>query len=123
MADSPLRDALETYTHDYVKADYDRAVFHGDPMIDSLFTALTALSSHVWTVQRRLRIVELLLEKNDSITREMIEEYLPTAEENEQLKMERDEFVAEIYDPFRESGDVLYGSSLHPPNLSDSRRK
>ena len=123
MADSNLRDALETYTHDYVKADYDRAVFHSDPMIDSLFTALTALSSHVWTVQRRLRIVELLLEKNDSITREMIEQYLPTAEEVDQLKTERDEFVAEIYDPFRESGDVQYGSSLHPPNLSDSRRK
>ena len=123
MADSNLRDALEDYTHDYVKADYDRAVFHGNPMIDSLFTALTALSSHVWTVQRRLRIVELLLEKNDAITREMIEQYLPTAEEAEQLKAERDEFVAEIYDPFRESGDVLYGSSLHPPNLSDSRRK
>ena len=123
MADSNLRDALEDYTHDYVKADYDRAVFHGNPMIDSLFTALTALSSHVWTVQRRLRIVELLLEKNDSITREMIEQYLPTAAEAEQLKAERDEFVAEIYDPFRESGDVLYGSSLHPPNLSDSRRK
>ena len=123
MADTPLRDALETHTHDYVKADYDRAVFHGDPMIDSLFTALTAISSHVWTVQRRLRIVELLLEKNDSITREMIEQYLPTPEEAEQLKAERDEFVAEIYDPFRESGDIMYGSSLHPPDLSESRRK
>ncbi len=67
--------------------------------------------------------MELLLEKNDSITREMIEQYLPTAEEAEQLKAERDEFVAEIYDPFRESGDIMYGSSLHPPNLSDSKRK
>lgn len=123
MAESPLRAALETYTHDFVKADYDRAVFHGDPMIDSLFTALTAVSAHVWTVQRRLRIVEILLEKHGSVTREMIEKYLPSEEEAAQLKEERNEFVAEIYDPFRESGDVSYGSSLHPPALSESRQK
>ena len=122
MADSPLRAALETYTVDFVKADYDRAVFHGDPMIDSLFTSLTALSSHLWTVQRRMRIIEILLEKNGSVTREMIEQYLPTKEEAEQLKMERDEFVAEVYDPFRESGDIPYGSSLHPPDLDKSRK-
>ena len=123
MAESPLRAALETYTHDFVKADYDRAVFHGDPMIDSLFTALTALSANVWTVQRRLRIVEILLEKHGSVTRDMIEKYLPSKEEAAQLQADRDEFVAEIYDPFRESGDVAYGTSLHPPALSESRSK
>ena len=123
MADSPLRAALETHTVDYVRADYDRAVFHGDPMIDSLFTSLTAISAQVWTVQRRLRIVEILLEKHGSVTREMIEQYLPTKEEAEQLKLERDEFVAEIYDPFRESGDIPYGTSLHPPDLDKSRKE
>ncbi len=123
MADSKLRDALETYTHDYVKADYDRAVFHGDPMIDSLFTSLTAISAHVWTVQRRLRIVEILLEKHGNVTREMIEKYVPSEEETAALKAERDEFVAEIYDPYRESGDVAYGTSLHPPALDESRRE
>lgn len=123
MADSPLRAALETYTEEYVKLDYDRAVFHGDPMIDSLFTALTALSANVWTMQRRMRIVEILLEKHGSVTREMIEQYIPTKDEAAALKAERDEFVAEIYDPFRESGDVPYGSSLHPPELDKSRKK
>ena len=123
MADSSLRAKLETYTTEYIKADYDRAVFHGDPMIDSLFTALTALGSQVWTVQRRMRIVEILLEKNGTVSREMIEQYVPTAEEAAQLKAERDEFVAEMYDPFRESGDVPYGESLHPPDLDKSRRK
>ncbi len=123
MADSPLRAALETHTHDYVKADYDRAVFHNDPMIDSLFTALTALSANVWTVQRRVRIMEILLDKHGAVTRDMIEKYVPTKDEAARLKEERDEFVAEIYDPFRESGDIQYGSSLHPPALSESRRK
>jgi hypothetical protein len=74
-------------------------------------------------VQRRLRIMEILLEKHGSVTTEMIEKYVPSAQENAQLKQERDEFVAEIYDPFRESGDVRYGESLHPPGLSESRRK
>ena len=118
MAKSPLRTERETYASDYVAADYDRAVFHGDPMIDSLFTALTALSANVWTMQRRMRIVEILLDKEGAVTRDMIESYLPSDEEAVKLKAERDAFVAEIYDPFRESGDIPYGSSLHPPSLS-----
>jgi hypothetical protein len=121
MAKPSLRDALETYTTDFVKADYDRAFFHADPMIDSLFTALTALSANVWTVQRRLSIMEILLDKHGSVTREMIEKYVPSKDEAAALKEQRDEFVAEIYDPFRESGDVAYGTSLHPPALSQSR--
>ena len=115
MAKSTLRTTRETYAADFVKADYDRAVFHGDPMIDSLFTALTALSAQVFTIQRRMQTVEILLDKHGSVTREMVEQYIPSANEAALWKEERDAFVSEIYEPFRESGDIPYGSSLHPP--------
>ena len=97
MAKSPLRTERETYATEFVKADYDRAVFHGDPMIDSLFTALTALSANVYTIQRRMQIVEILLDKHDSVTREMVENYMPSANEAALWKERRDAFVADIF--------------------------
>lgn len=115
---STLETTRKTVATEYIKADYDRAYFHNDPMIDSLFTSLTALSANVWTIQQRLRITEILLEKHGSVTREMIEKYIPTDEEAKKFKDERDAFVAEIYDPFKESGDIAYASSFHPPSLN-----
>ena len=117
MATSPLKTDRKTYAAEFVKADYDRAVFMGHPLMDSMFTSITALAMNVWTIQRRMRIVEILLEKNGAVTREMIEKYQPTEEEAAKLHAERSLFVAEIYDPYKESGDVGYGGSLHVPGL------
>lgn len=119
MAKSTLRTQRQTYASEYVKADYDRAFFHGNPMIDSLFTALTALGANVWSIQQRMQIVEKLLEKNGSVTREMIENYMPSKKEAKQMQAERDAFIAEIYEPFRESGDIAYGTTMHPPAPSE----
>lgn len=115
MAKSSLRTERETYATEFVKADYDRAYFHSDPLIDSLFTSLTALGATVWALQRRQTITEKLLEQNGSVTAEMIENYLPTKAEAKQMQADRDAFVAELYGPFRESGDIAYGSTMHPP--------
>jgi hypothetical protein len=122
MANPTAKSDRPTYTADYVRADYDAAVFMGNPLLDSMYTSLTALSAHVWAVQRRMRIVEILLEKNGSVTRDMIEKYVPTKEEAAQLMKERDAFVAEINDPFKESGEIPYAASLHPPGLEPDKR-
>lgn len=108
----------KTVAADYVPADYDAAYFLKDPMIDSLFTSLTALAANVWALQRRQEITEILLEKHGSVTREMIETYIPTDEERTQISKRRDTFVDELYDPFKQSGTVAYASSFHPPSLN-----
>ncbi len=105
---------------EFVPADYDRAYFLKDPMIDSIFTSLTALAANVWSLQRRVDTTELLLEKHGSVTREMIEKYIPSAEEQASIQKQRDAFVAEIYEPFMLSGDINYASSFHPPSLDRS---
>ncbi len=108
----------KTVASEFVKADYDRAYFLKDPMIDSIFTSLTAVAANVWALQRRVEITEILLEKHGSVTREMIETYMPTEEEQAKIQDQRDAFVDEIYDPFKQSGDIAYASSFHPPSLN-----
>ena len=118
MAQSPLKTSRETYAANFVKADYDRAVFTNNPYVDSLITSLTALSANVWAIQRRMMIVEVLLEKNGAVTRDMIEQYQPTRDEAAEWRKQRDSFVAEINDPFKEIGDLPYAASIDVPDPS-----
>ncbi len=108
----------KTVASEYVLSDYDAAYFLKDPMIDSIFTAMTALAANVWALQRRQEVTEILLEKHGSVTREMIETYMPNEEEQRKIQERRDAFVDEIYDPFKQSGTIDYASSFHPPSLN-----
>ena len=110
----------KTVASEFVKADYDEAYFLKDPMIDSIFTSMTAIAANVWALQRRQEITEILLEKHGSVTREMIETYMPTEEEQKKIQERRNAFVDEIYDPFKQSGTIAYASSFHPPSLNRS---
>ena len=120
LVESSLKTTRETYAAPYVAADYDDAVFTSAegmaPTVDAIYTSMMALGANVWAIQRRLRIMEILMEKNGKVTREMVEQYLPTAEEKEQLQRERNAFVAEIYDPFRVMGSVHYAASIDVPD-------
>ena len=117
---SSLKTQREKFAAPFVPADYDRAVFTSEAglpaTVDAIFTSLTALGANMWAVQRRMWITETLLEKNGKVTREMIEQYQPTAEEAAMLRKTRNAFVAEIYDPFRLMGDIQYGKSIDVPN-------
>jgi hypothetical protein len=100
-----------TYTSEFIKSDTDRAVFLGSATADNLVTALTALSAEVWALRRRQKIVERLLHKHTAITAEMIETYVPTAEETAHWQSERDAFVKLMFDPFARAADIPYASS------------
>lgn len=105
----------KTYTTDFIKADTDRAVFLGNALLDDMMTALIALGSETWAVRRRAKITEMLFEKNGKISREMVEQYMPTPEEERQLTTERDDFVRNIYGHFARNGeDVVALNSLDP---------
>ncbi len=113
MAETPKgKSSHPTYTADYVKQDNDRGVFMGSAMNDNLFTAFLTLSAEVWTDRRRIWIITSLLEKHGKVTAEMIEKYVPTAEEEEQWKAKRDAFVSLMYDPFLRSKDIPYATSF-----------
>lgn len=120
MAKMTVNSNRPTYTTEYIKADtQDRAVFLGNPHIDNLYAAMTALSSYVWALNRKVNVMETLLDKHGNVTKEMVETYLPTPEENKAWTAQRDQFVSIIFDNFSRPADIPYGSSIHPTKTKD----
>ena len=115
MAKSDVKTNRETFAVDYTKSDTDHAVFLGHPAIDNLFTAVTVLGAEVWALRRRQKITEKLLEeKKGAVTVEMIQKYIPTAEENAAWTAERTELVASIFASFTRPADTPYAATIHP---------
>lgn len=116
MSDNP------GYTADFIKSDTDQATFMKDPAMDHLMTALVSISTEIWVQARRMKIVERLLEDHGKVTREMIEGYRPSAEEEAAWRAERDSFIGRTF------GSITVGasrSSVTPPldrDLFDANR-
>lgn len=87
MSDNP------GYTADFIKSDTDQATFMADPALDHLMTALVSISTELWVQARRMKIMERLLEDHGKVTRELIESYKPSAEEEKSWQQERDRFI------------------------------
>ena len=96
-----------TYTSDFIKSDTDEAVFLGDVLLDNMMTAMIALGSEVWANRRRMSIIEALLEKEGSVSAEMIEAYMPSEEQEAAWQAERDRFIAATFGPLSRSGSEL----------------
>jgi len=120
LAEPSLKTNRETFAAPYVIADYDTAVFTSQegmaPTVDAIYTSVMALGANVWAIQRRLRIMEILMEKNGKVTREMVEQYLPTEEEKAMLQKERNALVDELYDPFKVMGTQHYAATIDVPD-------
>ena len=97
-----------TYTSEFIKSDTDRAVFLGNPLLDNMMTAIISLSSEIWTTRRRMKVLESLLE-DKGVTREMMEAYMPTDEENEAWQKERDAFIDRTFGPLTRNADRPLG--------------
>ena len=110
----PQSKNLKTHTGDFIKADTDRAVFMGNPHIDNLMTVVIALGAEIWTDRRRLRVVERLLETKGTVTRDMVEEYVPSVEEKAMWDKERDGMVKRVF-------DVLSRDTANPPAFEKAR--
>lgn len=113
MAKLNVKSSHATHATDFIKADSEQAVFFGNPMIDGLFSAVSTLSAELWASRRRTRITEKLMETNDKVTRDMIEQYVPTAEETAAWNTERDRFVRMVFDPFMRQSEIPYASALY----------
>ncbi len=85
------------YTADFIKSDTDQATFMADPALDHLMTALVSISTELWVQARRMKIVERLLEDHGKVTRDLIESYKPSAEEEKSWRQERDQFIERTF--------------------------
>ncbi len=97
MADQP-KASRPTFTAPPIKGDTDAAVFLGNPHIDNLMTVVIAMGAEIWSDRQRMRVIERLLETHGKVTREMIEQYVPAAEERKAWDAERDAMVKRVYD-------------------------
>ncbi len=81
----------------FIKGDYDNMVMLGNPMVDSMLQMMIALGAEVWSGQQRVKVMEKLLTTRGKVTTEMIESYVPTAEESAAWAAERKAMVDRIY--------------------------
>jgi hypothetical protein len=97
-----------THTADFIKSDTENAVFLGNPLSDNMMTAMIALGAEVWSTQRRMKVLERLLE-GKGITNEMVEAYMPTEEETVLWQAERDAFVERTFSALARQGNLTLG--------------
>lgn len=87
----------KTYAADYIAADTRSKIFLDNPHIDNLLSVVFALGAEIWSDRKRARITELLLERHGKVTREMVEKYQPSAEEEAAWQAEREAMVTRVY--------------------------
>ncbi|MCB2106650.1 MAG: hypothetical protein KDE14_03065 [Rhodobacteraceae bacterium] len=94
----------QEYTTDFIEADIGKVSFLGNLHIDNIMTALIAMGAEIWTDRRRIRILESLLAKK-GVNRDMVEQYVPTAEEEAAWKTEREVLVDRMFGQFARQTD------------------
>ncbi|MDE0800961.1 MAG: hypothetical protein OSB02_09535 [Rhodospirillaceae bacterium] len=99
------KSSRKMYTADFIKSDTEQAVFLDNPLMDDMMTSIIALGAEVWANRRRTRTIELLFEKEGTITRNMIEGYVLTEEEEAELRKERDAFIQLTYGHIARTGE------------------
>ena len=116
MATTTLKTDRPTHTADFIQSDAERAVFLGNPVLDNMMTSLIALGTEVWSTRRRMHVLEALLEEK-GVTAEMVEAYMPTAEQEAKWGKDRDRFIDLTYSPLLREGDL----PVSAPFSSDSK--
>ena len=85
--------------------------------MDHLMTALVSVSTEIWAQARRMKIMERLLEDHGKVTREMIEGYMPSAEEEASWRAERDRFIERTF------GSITVGHSGEGQPMMEFRNR
>lgn len=109
------------YAAPYVKGDFDRAVYLGDPHVDNLMAVVTALGAENWTLRRRLMVLERFLAERELVDLDAVEAYEPTAAEKAAWDAEREDFMDRVFGVLlRPTGSVkgtIPDADVRPPTL------
>jgi hypothetical protein len=68
-----------------------------NPEIDTLLGIVLSLGCELYALRDRMRIVEKILQVKGTISLTDIDAYKPTPEEEEQIREERDKFMARLF--------------------------
>ena len=78
----------------------DPRFYYDNVAIDNLTTVCLELGAALWVNQERVRMMEKIMTEQGKMTTDMIEQYVPSAEEVIERKVARDAFIGRIYGAF-----------------------
>ena len=115
MATTKLKTDRQTFASDFIPSDVEQAVFLGNPILDNMMTSLIALGAEVWSNRRRMKVLEALLAEK-GVTNEMVEKYMPSAEEEAEWQKDRDRFIDLTYSPLLREGNLPVSAAFQREN-------
>jgi hypothetical protein len=80
----------------FIAADSDNIALFPQQVVDNLMHAMVALGAELWTVRRRMMILEKVLEKT-GVSSEDLELYTPSADEQASWAEERTIYIARTF--------------------------
>ncbi|MEQ8736863.1 MAG: hypothetical protein RIC29_18210 [Rhodospirillaceae bacterium] len=72
-------------------------VFLSNAALDNVMSAVIALGSEFWALQKRMNVIETLLEEKGSVSKDMIEAYRPSAADHAAWEAQRERFIKRVY--------------------------
>ncbi|HEY6644652.1 hypothetical protein [Povalibacter sp.] len=95
--------ARQTFTVEAIPTDISNGAFFGNAAVDNVVSCLIAMGTEMWATQRRLKVIEAVM-ATKGITPEMIEQYVPTAEETVAWERDRNRFVDMAFGALADDG-------------------
>ncbi len=95
MADN--RSDRPTFAADYIKGDFEKAVYLDSVHSDNLMTAFLGLGAEHWALRRRVMVLEKFMAERKVIDPAEVEAYDPTPEEKVAWEAERDDFIERVF--------------------------
>jgi hypothetical protein len=92
-----------THAAKAIPSDINNVSFLGNPVLDNLVSVVVAMGTEVWATKRRMKVMESLLVKK-GITPEMMEKYVPTADEATAWEKDRDRFIEMTFSALANDG-------------------
>ncbi|MBT5239298.1 MAG: hypothetical protein HOH20_02425 [Rhodospirillaceae bacterium] len=86
-----------TYTAEYIKGDFEKAVYLDSVHSDNLMTAFLGLGAEHWALRRRVMVLEKFMAEGKVIDPAVVEAYEPTPEEKVAWEAERDDFIERTF--------------------------
>jgi len=102
------------YTTNYYKTDIDKVSFLGSPHMDNVVTTLIAMGNEMWTNRKRVKVLESLLAEK-GVSRDMVEQYVPSEEQEVAWKKEREVLVDRLYGHFARQDEFTFASDFESP--------
>lgn len=110
-----------TYATEFIKGDWDKAVYLDNPHVDNLMTAFLGLGAEHWALRRRVMVIEKFLEQEKIASPAVIDSYTPTVAEKIAWEKDRDEFIERIFSVLTRQTTKVAGAPPSDKMMSPQR--